>query len=70
MAVLKLGTDEVSGFILEGVSVDLGRTILPVIDTLLVRPTPQVLFAWRRVVSRRFGAGIGKNLLIRPRLQL
>ena len=59
MAVLKLGTDEVSGFILEGVSVDLGRTMLPVIDILLVRPTPQVLFAWRFVL-RRFGARSGK----------
>ena len=28
--VLKLGTDGVVGFILEGVSVDLGRTMLPV----------------------------------------
>ena len=68
--VLKLGTNGVVGFILEGVSVDLGRTMLPVIDARLVHPNPQVLFAWRRVVSRRFGAGIGKNLLIRPRLQL
>jgi hypothetical protein len=50
VVVLKLGTDGVVGFILEGVSVDLGRTMLPVIDALLVRPTPQVLFAWRRFV--------------------
>ena len=30
VVVLKLGTDGVVGFILEGVSVDLGRTMLPV----------------------------------------
>lgn len=37
-----------------------------IIDALLVRPTPQVLFAWRRFVLRRFGARIGKNVRIRP----
>ena len=36
------------------------------VDALLVRPTPQILFAWRRFVLRRFGAQIGKNVLIRP----
>ena len=63
VVVLKLGTDGVVGFILEGVSVDLGRTMLPAIDTLLVRRTPQVLFAWRRSVLRRFGARIGEKCL-------
>jgi len=66
VAVLKLGTDEVSGFILEGVSVDLGRTMLPVIDILLVRPTPQVLFAWRRFVFAPIRRSYREDVLIRP----
>lgn len=37
-----------------------------IIGALLVRPTPPGLFAWRRFVLRRFGARIGKNVLIRP----
>ena len=36
------------------------------VEALLVRPTPQILFAWRRFVLRRFGARIGENVLIRP----
>lgn len=36
------------------------------VEALLVRPTPQILFAWRRFVLRQFGARIGKNVLIRP----
>lgn len=36
------------------------------VDALLVRPTPQALFAWRRFVLRRFGAQIGSNVKIRP----
>lgn len=35
-------------------------------DALFVRPTPQILYAWRRFALRRFGARIGNNVLIRP----
>jgi len=35
-------------------------------DALLVRPTPQVLYSWRRFALRLFGAKIGRKVLIRP----
>ena len=35
-------------------------------DALFVRPTPQVLYCWRRFALRLFGADIGRNVLIRP----
>jgi putative colanic acid biosynthesis acetyltransferase WcaF len=35
-------------------------------DALLVRPTPQTLYSWRRFALRLFGAKIGRNVLIRP----
>jgi putative colanic acid biosynthesis acetyltransferase WcaF len=31
-----------------------------------VRPTPQVLYSWRRFALRLFGAKVGRNVLIRP----
>ncbi len=36
------------------------------VDALFVRPTPQVLYGWRRFIWRLFGASIGRNVLIRP----
>lgn len=35
-------------------------------ETLFVLPTPQYLFAWRRLALTLFGAKIGKRVLIRP----
>src|SRR5215470_5837497 len=35
-------------------------------DALFVRPTPQVLYSWRRFAWRLFGAKLGRNVLIRP----
>src|SRR5215470_13234324 len=35
-------------------------------DALLVRPTPQILYGWRRFAWRLFGAKVGRNVLIRP----
>ena len=35
-------------------------------DAVLVRPTPQVLYSWRRFALRLFGANIGRKVLIRP----
>jgi putative colanic acid biosynthesis acetyltransferase WcaF len=35
-------------------------------DALVVRPSPQVLYFWRRFALRMFGARIGRNVLIRP----
>lgn len=33
---------------------------------MLVRPTPQVLYPWRRFAWRLFGAKVGRGVLIRP----
>ena len=35
------------------------------VDAVLFRPSPQVMYAWRRFILRRFGAKIGKNVRIR-----
>ena len=35
-------------------------------DALLVRSTPQALYAWRRFAWRLFGARVGRAVLIRP----
>jgi putative colanic acid biosynthesis acetyltransferase WcaF len=39
-------------------------------DTLLFKTSPQVLYSWRRFLLRLFGAQIGKNVLIRPTVQI
>ena len=36
------------------------------VQALLFRPSPQVLYGWRRWLLRRFGARIGRGVLIRP----
>jgi putative colanic acid biosynthesis acetyltransferase WcaF len=35
-------------------------------EALFVRSTPQVLFPWRRLALRLFGAKVGRKVLIRP----
>lgn len=60
---------------------DLSRFVLPpnfrgrpawfvqlwwIVQTLLFRSSPQVLYAWRAVLLRCFGAKIGKGVKIRP----
>ncbi len=37
-----------------------------IVDALLFKPSPQVLYGWRRFLLRCFGAKIGKNVIIRP----
>jgi putative colanic acid biosynthesis acetyltransferase WcaF len=37
-----------------------------VADTLLIKPSPQIFYGWRRFIYRFFGAKIGKNVIIRP----
>lgn len=39
-------------------------------DALLFRPSPQVLYGWRRALLRLFGASIGKGAVIRPRARI
>ncbi len=36
------------------------------VQWFLFRPSPQVLYGWRRFLLRLFGAQIGRNVLIRP----
>jgi putative colanic acid biosynthesis acetyltransferase WcaF len=40
------------------------------VDALLFRPSPQVLFGWRRWLLRLFGAEIGTGVLIRPSVRI
>jgi putative colanic acid biosynthesis acetyltransferase WcaF len=37
-----------------------------IVDALLFRPSPQVLYGWRRTLLRWFGARIGAGAIIRP----
>ena len=41
-----------------------------IVQALLVHPTPQVLYGWRRFVLRLFGAKIGRNVIIRPSVRI
>lgn len=41
-----------------------------IVEALLVRPTPQIFFGWRRFVLRLFGARIGPGVLIRPSVRV
>lgn len=41
-----------------------------IIQALLVRPTPQIFFGWRRFILRLFGARIGKGVLVRPSVRI
>lgn len=44
----------------------LGRVLWAVVWCLLFRPTPRLLFGWRRMLLRLFGAQIGRNARISP----
>ena len=37
---------------------------------LFFKPSPQVLYGWRRFLLRCFGAKIGKNVIVRPSAQI
>ncbi|MEO0731826.1 MAG: putative colanic acid biosynthesis acetyltransferase [Bacteroidota bacterium] len=37
-----------------------------IVQTLLFRPSPQFMYGWRRWLLRRFGARIGRGVIIRP----
>lgn len=36
------------------------------VQAILFKPSPQILYGWRRFLLRCFGAKIGKNVIIRP----
>ena len=40
------------------------------VQTTLFRLSPQVLYGWRRWLLRRFGAHIGRGVLLRPSVQI
>lgn len=39
-------------------------------QALLIHPSPQVLYGWRRWLLRLFGARIGRNVIIRPSVRI
>jgi putative colanic acid biosynthesis acetyltransferase WcaF len=41
-----------------------------IVQSLLFRTSPQVLYGWRRFLLRLFGAKIGKNVIIRPTVRV
>ncbi len=41
-----------------------------VVYALFFRPSPQVMYGWRRFLLRSFGAQIGKKVIIRPSAQI
>lgn len=41
-----------------------------IIYALFFRPSPQVLYGWRRFLLKCFGAKIGKNVIVRPSAQI
>ncbi|RQS69237.1 colanic acid biosynthesis acetyltransferase WcaF [Burkholderia sp. Bp8963] len=36
------------------------------VETILFRPSPQILYGWRRMLLRLFGARVGKGVIVRP----
>ena len=40
------------------------------VHAILFRPSPQVLYGWRRWLLRRFGARIGRGAVIRPSVRI
>lgn len=40
------------------------------VQSLLLHPSPQFMYGWRRFLLRSFGAQIGKNVIIRPSVRV
>lgn len=40
------------------------------VQALLFRASPQVLYGWRRFLLRLFGAKVGKNVIVRPTVRI
>lgn len=40
------------------------------VHSILFKPSPQFLYGWRRFLLKSFGAQIGKNVLLRPSVQI
>ena len=41
-----------------------------VVYALLFRPSPQVMYGWRRFLLRSFGAKVGRKVILRPTTQI
>ena len=41
-----------------------------IVQALLVHPSPQVFYGWRRVILRMFGARLGKDVRLRPSVRV
>jgi putative colanic acid biosynthesis acetyltransferase WcaF len=41
-----------------------------IVQAILFKPSPQVLYGWRRFLLRSFGAKIGEGVIIRPSTQI
>ena len=41
-----------------------------IVQALLFKPSPQIFYGWRRFLLRLFGAKLGKNVIIRPSVQI
>ena len=41
-----------------------------IVQALLIHPSPQVAYGWRRWILRLFGARVGSNVLIRPSVRV
>lgn len=40
------------------------------VDVMLFRPSPQLMYKWRAFILRLFGARIGRNVIIRPSVRI
>lgn len=40
------------------------------VDFLFFKPSPQIVYGWRRFILRLFGAKIGKKVIIRPSVRI
>lgn len=47
-----------------------GRVVWGIVWALAFRPTPRMLFGWRRLLLRAFGAQIGRNARIAPTVRI
>lgn len=41
-----------------------------IVYTILFRPSPQIMYGWRRFLLRSFGAKVGKKVILRPTAQI
>ena len=67
---MKIATDRNSCRSVHSLKTNLGRLIWGVVWTIAFRPTPRLLFGWRRFVLRIFGAKLGENARVDPSVRI